>query len=194
MSFIPLGILAASGAGGGGSYESIATLTGNGSTNSVTFSSIPSGFQHLQIRILAKDTTANTNNSSHIRMRLNGDTGSNYTDHQLYGDGSAAAAVGNNTTNNSGQGFWACGYMPGSDASVANMHAVSIIDLHDYVSTTRNKTARIFTGANTNNTNDHIFLTSGVWLSTAAVTSVTLLSVRNFTSTTVFSLYGIKGA
>jgi len=46
-----IGIIASSGGGVANSYESIATVTvGGGGSSTISFSSIPSTFQHLQIR------------------------------------------------------------------------------------------------------------------------------------------------
>jgi len=55
------------------SFESIATATGSGQT-SVTFSSIPSTYKHLQIRIIARDNSGNGGGSGALRLRFNGDT------------------------------------------------------------------------------------------------------------------------
>jgi hypothetical protein len=61
-------------------FESIATTTvGAGGATTITFSSIPATYQHLQIRVLAR-----TNRSAGVdimSMRMNGDTGNNYSDH-----------------------------------------------------------------------------------------------------------------
>ena len=69
---------------------------------------------------------------------------------------------------------------------------VSIIDIHDYASSTKNKVIRTVSG-NDQNGAGNIYLTSGLWLSTAAVTSITLFTTANYLNTT-FALYGVKGA
>ena len=71
------------------------------------------------------------------------------------------------------------------------MMGVLILDVHDYASTSKNKTIRSLNGNDQNGAGD-IYLTSGLWLSTAAVTSLTLFTSANYLNTT-FSLYGIKG-
>jgi len=184
-------ILDSGGAGGaGGAFESIATATGTGSSGEITFSSIPSTYKHLQIRGIARSSQA-----SHItlmRMRLNGDTGANYAQHTLYGDGSVAG-VDTNTSDTEIQ--WVAP-IPGTSAT-SNIVGAFIIDLHDYASTTKNKTVRAFSGDDGNlaNTDYRVFLKSGLWMSTSAINSVTLrLSGVNFTTQTSISLYGIKGA
>jgi hypothetical protein len=58
MSLI-LGILDSGVAASTNSYESIATVTvGSGGASEVEFTSIPSTYTHLQIRALARNTTA----------------------------------------------------------------------------------------------------------------------------------------
>jgi hypothetical protein len=190
MSFIPLGILAASGAGGGGAaYESIATATANGLSNSITFSSIPSTYQHLQLRILARSLAAT--GVSDAKINFNGDTGSNYSRHWIYSfDGGAPGALGGSSLTQYGYG-----YMPGT-TSGTDVYAASIIDIHDYASTTKNKTVRTFTG-NEKQTDGNavIILSSGAWFNTNAITSLTVgLTSVNIASGSTFSLYGIKGA
>ena len=174
-------LLNAGAGGGGGAYESIATATGTGSSGTITFSSIPSTYASLQIRIFAKDGSLNQ-----IGLRLNADSGNNYSTHQLYGDGvSVTASALTSTTRVS--------YI-GQAVATANIGGVSIVDVHDYASTTKNKTVRSFTGWDINGSGE-VKLSSGVWMNTAAVTSLSIVNLAdNFATTSVFSLYGIKGA
>jgi len=83
-----LGILASSRpAAAAGDYESIATASGTGSNDEITFSSIPSTYKHLQIRGLANASGTN----ALMAVRLNGNT-SGYARHYLLGNGTAASA------------------------------------------------------------------------------------------------------
>jgi len=83
-------ILDSGGAGGAGAgaFESIATLSGSG-VSTVTFSSIPSTYKHLQVRMFGQ---AAGGSGGVVRMRFNGDTGTNYTAHYLTGYGSTVEA------------------------------------------------------------------------------------------------------
>lgn len=186
-----LGALVGSFAPVSGSFESIATATGNGSSGTITFSSIPSTYSSLQIRARMRNTTAATTASS-LRVRFNGDSTSSYAHHTLSGDGSAAAATGT-----SPQGYINVANCNPCDSVASNIMGVSIIDLHDYTSTTKNKVSRALSGADSNavDTTFKIVLSSGLWVNTAAITSIDLVSATgNWTTSTVFSLYGIKGA
>ena len=73
-----------------GDFESIATTTiGTTSTSSITFTSIPQNYTHLQIRGI---TLTSNNYGSDVKMNFNSDTGNNYSVHGLYGQGSGATA------------------------------------------------------------------------------------------------------
>ena len=184
-----IAVLDAGAAGGGGSFESIATATGTGSSGTITFSSIPSTYKHLQIRYIGRsDEVATVRN---LNIRLNGDTGTNYVYHNLTGDGSTATAAGVTAV-----AQMLVRPIPAASAS-ANIMGAGIIDIHDYASTTKNKTVRTFVGAdaNTASTDWKVSLFSGLWLNTAAITSISLIAQSgNFTTNTTFALYGIKGA
>ena len=164
-----------------GSFESIATLSGSG-VSTITFSSIPSTYKHLQIRMFGQAASS----SGVVRMRLNGDTGSNYTAHYLAGYGSSVGAGGNVSLNN----MYTYGY-----SSNVNSFFSNIVDIIDYASTAKYKTTRMFGGYDSNGTNSQeVNLFSYLWLNTSAISSITIYGDGgNFSSTTTFSLYGIKG-
>ena len=168
------------------SFESIATQTLSSTATSVTFSSIPSTYQHLQIRCLVK-VNGSGGGSWPVDVQVNGDTGSNYAYHLLRGNGSAVNAYGYASQTKMQLG--------NANYDTGNTAGVAIIDIHDYASTTKNKTFRAFNGLDGNvaSTNYHIFLASGVWLSTSAITSISLNgSGTDFASGSTFALYGIR--
>jgi hypothetical protein len=163
------------------SYESIATA--NPSAASVSFTSIPSTYKHLQLRYLARDNAGATLRD--MNLRLNNDTGTNYAFHFLRGSG-AAVSVSAGTSFSSIQ---ANDILTGA-GSTANIYGVGIIDIHDYASTTKNTTVRWFSG-NDQNGSGYASLSSGLWMNTAAVDRIDI--TQTFAAGTVFSLYGIKG-
>jgi hypothetical protein len=178
-----LGIWAsgASAAASVGDYESIATVTvGAGGSSTVTFSSIPSAYQHLQIRGIMLSTTAN-----HADVTLNSDTGNNYAAHQLEGNGAGVNADAGASRSNMFSLFWT----PGTTNGIGG----GVIDILDYANTNKNKTLRSLRGAD-NNGSGTIALMSGLWMNTTAVTSITLTARGGtFTQYSSFALYGIKG-
>lgn len=168
------------------SYESIATATGTGSSGTITFSSIPSTYTHLQVRILGRSDTAAVTQTA--VLTLNNDTGANYAYHTLLGDGTIVSAAGTASASNIPRI-----YSVGNNAT-ASVMSVGIIDIHDYASTTKNKTVRIWTGDDRNGSG-RTALSSGLWQSTTAVSRLDIITAAgNWTTATKFALYGIKGA
>lgn len=188
MSGLLLGILASS-LPSGGDYESIATVTATGSSSSVTFTNIPSTFQHLQIRAIAREGSGTLSGPNGVDIRFNSDTGSNYASHRLYGDGSGAAADGSANATFATTGQWAIGTQVASGTVGA-----AVIDILDYASTSKFKTLRSFSGGDRGTGFGTIWLVSGLWRSTSAISSITLFdtSSLNLASVSTFALYGIK--
>ena len=166
------------------SYDSIATFTLASATSSVTFSSIPSTYTHLQIRAMARCDAAVTIRNTNIQM--NGDTAANYSLHELSGNGAAAAGAAA-ASQTSMEGF----ILSGSSIA-ASTFGVTIIDILDYTNTNKNKTVRALSGMDANGSGS-IYLYSGAWLSTAAITSIKLAPASNFVQYSSFALYGIMG-
>jgi hypothetical protein len=160
-------------------YSSIQTVTvGSGGASSITFSSIPSTYTHLQIRGIARDASGNNNGY----IQFNGDTGSNYSYHYLVGGGSSASAGGAASATNS----LVMQYNNGS-----NMFGATILDILDYANTNKNKTVRSLNGWDQNGSGS-IFMWSGLWMNTSAISSITLTEAGNFAQYSSFALYGVK--
>jgi hypothetical protein len=173
----------------GPAYVSLATATGTGSNSSITFSSIPQTYQHLQIRAIVKTDSGTTLGVGNLAF--NGDGGTNYTRHRLYGDGTSVVADSSLGASSIVGAAWGAGSPSGS----TNIVGPSIIDIHDYASTTKNKVIRSVGARNYADSNGFIQLLSGLWLNTNAITSITftITGGSNFTSQTQFALYGIQG-
>lgn len=163
-----------------GSYESIATVTvGAGGAASVTFSSIPSTYTHLQIRALARYTSAG---NTQYPIRFNSDSGANYSDHNLRGNGTSATAGADIS-----QSSIFVDRIP-STSETASVFGGLIVDVLDYANTNKYKTIRTFGGYD-NNGSGTISLCSGLWQSTSAINTILFnLGVAQYSS---FALYGI---
>jgi hypothetical protein len=166
------------GAAAVGDYESIATVTGNGSATSLSFTSISSAYKHLQIRGIAAGV-----NNTFADITFNSDTGSNYASHDIYGDGAAAGVEASATRAN----------IPTTALpNVANIFNGLVVDILDYANTNKYKTARILQGRDTNG-GGVIYFMSGLWQNTNAITSITITSRSGAIATySSFALYGIK--
>jgi len=170
------------------SYESIATVTvGAGGQSSISFTSIPSTYKHLQIRAIAR-SSRNDQNGSFANVTLNSDSGANYSWHFLNGNGSSTQAIGRSAQNAIEVDRWATSLV------TANTFGTFVFDILDYVSANKNKTVR-YLGGYDGNGNGEIYLGSGAWYnSSTAVSSITLTEGSgNFTQYSSFALYGIKG-
>lgn len=165
-------------------FESISTTTvGSGGSATITFSSIPSTYSHLQVRMMTLNASAQS-----VIMQFNSDTGSNYAKHSLNGNGVSAT----------GQGYSSQSYFNVQGYRVASSGSnpvAAVVDILDYANTNKYKTARMLSGFDSNG-NGEVDLNSGLWSSTSAITSIQikLEGGANFSQYSHFALYGIRSA
>lgn len=176
------GILASSG-GKAGAYDLLQTTVLSSSASSVTFSSLGSysDYKHLQIRMTARST-----GNGNPEIQLNGVTTTTYKDHRLFGNGSSVIS------DVPGTGTAISVFAAATrSSSTANAFGAAIIDILDFSNSSKNTTIRALSGNYGALT--LVELASGVFLSTAAVTSITMkLNTDTYASGSRFSLYGIK--
>lgn len=189
MTPISLGIFAsANQSAAATSFESIATVTvGSGGSSSITFSSIPSTYTHLQIRAIAKAAPTASDVAYDLRLAMNSDTtGSNYECHYLYGNGSGVGAGANTDNRIIGQS---------AGSGNASMFSVGIYDILDYANTNKYKTVRWIGGTDLNGSG-YVLFESMLWMNTNAITSLTFdfHTGPSFAQYSHFALFGIKGA
>lgn len=166
-----------------GSFESIQTVTLGSNASSITFSSIPSTYKHLQIRYTANNTTAGITD---LRLTMNGDTGGNYSKHWLFTFDGGGPYVSTSTSDTA----FSIGYLKGDESSVMNS---GIIDILDYTDGNKYKVAKYLTGSDKISVGTStIVYGSGMWMNGSAVNSITLTCATIPTGGT-FALYGIKG-
>jgi hypothetical protein len=157
---------------------------GSAGASSITFSSIPSTFTHLQLRYICRDARTAYNDSP-VDLIFNGSSATAYSKHFLEGSGSSVSSgaetsqtyirlegAGNNT--------------------LPSAFGVAVTDILDYTSTTKNKTVRQLFGVDKNG-NGIVRLVSGLWYaSPVAITSITLTPFSSpFAEYSQFALYGI---
>ena len=163
------------------SYEAIGTAMGTGSSGTITFSSIPQTYKHLQLRTFT-NTSRSSGASGSGSLQFNGDTvGTNYWTHYMQAFG---ASVGSGHNNENYGTFW---------YGDSNTYVGSVIDILDYASTTKKTTAKIHSGYDQNGAGA-TGLISLFWNNTAAVNQIVLTAASyNWGSNSRFALYGIKG-
>jgi len=164
-----------------GNFFLISQQTLASTTATVTFSSIPSTYKSLQIRY----NTLTPSVGLVYYAQFNGDTGNNYAWHALTGNSSATIAAGVSSTNHIPVGVWDTG------SGGATAPTVGIVDMVDYANTSKYKTVKSISGTDDNSTRHDIDLDSGLWLSTAAINSISI-ATPNFNAGSTFSLYGVS--
>ena len=168
-----------------GAFESIATTLGTGSSATISFSSIPATYKHLQIRFIARVANADTGNNQFVQF--NSDTAANYSWHIMEADGSTVTANGF-----ASQSKMIAGRISANTAT-AGVMGIGIVDILDYANTNKYKTIKTLTGQDRNG-GGVVRLDSGNWRNTDAITSIQFSnsSSTNYTTDTQFALYGIK--
>jgi hypothetical protein len=159
-------------------------IVGVGGATDIVFSNLS---QHIGIyRHLKICGTARTSNGGaldFIAYRFNGDAGTNYTRHALFGTGSSAGSYGlaNTTFGSDIDG-------PASTAP-AGAYSATEIDILDAFSTNKFKTVRAFNGS----AGVQVGLASSLWRNTAAINQIRIFSGNsaNLVQGTRFSLYGV---
>jgi hypothetical protein len=163
-------------------YEPIATTTLGTAAASVTFSSISGAYTDLVLVLSLTNNSGVT--APAVYVRVNGDTGSNYSTTMLYGSGSAAGS-GRGSNNTYALINWLGG---GSNNIIVN----GIVNFLNYSNTTTFKTLI----HRYNNSSAEVDAGASLWRSTSAINSITVLdtTTRDFVSGSTFTLYGIKAA
>lgn len=160
---------------------------GSAGASTIEFTSIPSTYKHLQVRALIRGAASASAISAN--MQFNSDTGSNYSYHELYGNGTSAQASAGATQTR----FFLHGNAPAATA-LASSFGVAVMDILDYANTSKYKTTRCLNGMDVNGSGGYILLDSGNWRNTNAITSIQIApNSGNFAQYSQFALYGIKG-
>lgn len=189
MSLVLLGILNSQVSGAAaGSYDLLETQVLGTTASSVTFTGLGSysDYKHLQIRLASRNARI-VGGSERLGLRMNSDTGTNYSMHRLEGTGSTI-----NSFNSSPSTRIYIGFNP-RGAATDNEYGAAIVDILDFSSTNKYTTIRAL-GGGASTFDNRIVLNSGAWMNTNAVTSLTFTDDGgdNFTAGSRFSLYGVK--
>lgn len=165
-------------------YALIASQTLGSATTTVSLTSIPSTYTDLRLVIVP----ASSSGTNGIRMRINGDTASNYSATYLGGNGTSAASA-RDTSATQMQLSWYTGINTTLGVQIYT------IDFLDYANTTTSKTMLLRTTAAGNAVEANV----GLWRKTPeAITSLSFninsfgSSTGDFVTGTTFRLYGIQ--
>ena len=149
---------------------------------SVTLSSIPGTYDDLRLVMYLRVNTS----GGLVGVRFNSDTAANYSNTILRGNGSTASSNRNQTSTY---------FYPESISGTSNSQPFAwTMDILNYANTSYKKTGLI-RFADDRNGSGFTTLSVGLWQSTSAITSITILnSDYSFDVGSVFALYGIKKA
>jgi hypothetical protein len=180
--------------------EAITTSYLESSQNSITFSSIPSTYEHLQIRANLRDS--GTGNYSAVKMWFatgggSEDYGSNYTFHQIYSHGPTIKSEMSGSVNHArAYGVAANDVDPHVQPSVFASCNILIVD---YANTSKNTTWEHngYSWVNHDYTNMETFASfgGGMWNNTGAVDKIVFgCEAAPYLRGSTITLYGIKAA
>jgi hypothetical protein len=163
-------------------YSLIASYTVTGSAvANYTFSSIPQTFTDLLLVSFARTTDAGSGND--LKGNFNSDTGTNYSNTQMYGNGTTAVS-----TRDANFSYVKIGLTSGSSIA-SGIFANGTAHILDYANTTTYKTCLTRRDLAVSYT----VATVNLWRNTAAITSLTIAAqVGNMDIGTTLKLYGIQ--
>jgi hypothetical protein len=152
-------------------YVPIATTTASGGETTISFTSIPSTYTDL---ILQGNTIATT--PYELFVQFNSDTGTNYSNIYIEGNGTAASSGRSLTTASMSMAY----------SSSTNPNP-TVIQIQNYANTATYKTLLGRSSAASAAVESYV----GMWRNTAAITSIQLklTSGRSFSAGATFSLY-----
>lgn len=169
------------------SYELIETITATGSQATITFSSIPQTYKHIEVRYSARGLNTVTG----MALRVNGSSSAIYSQHELRSNGSATSS-----------GFYGSSqtkidFSITTSSSDSGAFSSGVVSFADYASSLKYKTMRALSGYTFSAPGQgQVALFSGLFMSTSSIDSLSFLynlGTSNFESGSKWSLYGIKG-
>jgi len=163
----------------GATYEPIATASPSG-TSDITFSSIPSTYTDLRLVCFMQAVSGTLQPA----LTINGDTGTNYSNTRLVGDGASATSARQTSQTE---------MTLSNSATATTVPAIFTADFFSYAGST-NKTVLGVASADKNGSG-HVERKVFLWRNTAAITSIKInVYGVNVASGSTITLYGIKAA
>ena len=155
---------------------------GSGGVSSVTFTSIPSTYTDLLVKVSARDLYPDV--TPDILVTFNG-SGSGYSNIWLQGNGSSASS-----SSYSGAFIDIL-----SDGSTATTNTFSNIEMYiPNYAVSHYKAISVDNVLENNATASYMRLLAGLWSNTAAITSISFAAATSFVQYSTFYLYGINNS
>jgi hypothetical protein len=172
--------------------EAIATTYLEADAASVTFSSIPQTYEHLQLRVSSHDSyDAGTDI---LYARFNSDSGTNYSYHFM-----EAYSSSTNSGGGTGKTYAYLGKVLASfGTTLATSYGSLVVDILDYANTNKNTTTKSISGTLDPRPTNVVYSNSSLWDDTSAVTQIDLHCLPwaggGFVRGSEFTLYGLNSS
>jgi hypothetical protein len=164
----------------------ISSQTLTSTAASVTFSSIPSGYADLVVKMSMR--LSNVSNQEYVQFRLNGNSSSLYSDTWIRGDGASASSSRDQDT------YGWLEQTPGANAT-ANTFGSTEMYIPSYLAS-QSKPLSVFNVAENNSSTAYMAPIASLFRSSTAITSISFHpgSSGNFVTGSSFYLYGLKAS
>ncbi len=176
--------------------EAISTTYLEADAALIEFTSIPQTYEHLQLRISARQARASESVECTIRLGTGGgavDTGNNYYSHRIYGYGTTEGSGGGTA-----RAYWKrIGPVVSAESVDAAQYGGGVIDILDYANANKNTTALSISGSALGATYPHAQFGGGLWDNTGAVDRIAIGAYNysgDFVRGTEVTLYGLKSS
>ena len=176
--------------------EAIATTYLEADAASVTFSGIPTTYEHLQIRMSSRTTFAARQGNP--VLTFNGTAGTAYSSHSMNAFGSATPDSDSSETGDAstlipklttGDGIGGT-----TGGVVSTDFSPAVIDILDYRNANKNTTVMAISGAGLTTSNPYVSFASGLFDDMTVITSITLGVNGSWMRGSVFTLYGLNSS
>jgi hypothetical protein len=169
-------------------YTLISSNVLSSSAASVTFSSIPATYTDLVVRFSVRHDGALT--ASNMKLIINSDSGSSYSDTRLSGNGATATSARASTGD---YAFAFTGFINGA-SSTSNTFTNGEFYLPSYTSSTK-KPYSTYNAVENNATTGYNWVSAQLWQGTTTINDLYFDSGGyNFVTGSSFYLYGISNA
>jgi hypothetical protein len=165
-------------------FELIASYTAGGSVSSIDFTSIPSTYTDLCLKVNARTSVGFVADNLLIKFNT---SSANFSNKALRGSGSAVISYSPGTAN-------FAGFIPGSSATASTFGNTEIY-IPNYAGST-NKSFTCDSVTENNATEAYALLVANLWSQTAAINQITIYpdTSGNFVQYSTAYLFGIKSS
>lgn len=170
-------------------YTLISAVTvGAGGAASIDFTSIPSTYTDLMVKLSTRDSNASANNGD-VKVVFNASSTSDYSDKWLYGNGGSAFSLGHSSQTGTSIG------LTSMDSAGNTASTFGSLDLYvPNYAVSANKSFSADAAGETNATTAYMGFTAGLRSNVAAINQITFYPTTAFVQYSTAYLYGVSNA